>query len=982
MDMPATGRSTEHSIREKLGIPDWADKILVVAESTHWDPDWLLTSNEYYRYLVRRALEQAVSELQADERRVFDVECIFFLRMFWERGARRREVIRDLVNTGRMRLTGSGVTTPDTLLPNDEALIRDLLTGLDWLRSNGMTQQPGTLYLPDSFGHSPALPSLLASSGIGGVAFSRIDGAYFLGIEYAPPSHYPRPGSSAKALTDAGALDFRWIDAAGSEVIAHWNAFTYGHGDMIAGHGIDRAFGLYLGIPDRSDANVRRHIERYVRQLEPLSPTPYMLLALGIDFSFPLKGLVALLDRYNENHGRVSGIYAVNAGLDDYIELVRCHSESLPVIEMDPNPLFTGFYSSRLPLKRTHRRAADALAAGDAAAVLSGDAGLAGRIAARNGKAWEIVAAGNHHDFITGTSTDRVYAAEQRPWLAYAEAVARESLRELAALSTAPATSSARAATGSTPATPSTPAGPVTPAVPTTPTAPSTPAVPAYHHDGDVLTVETPVLRVRFDLAHGGTAEVARAPNGKALLDGGSFQLTSWRDSGGMWRMGNEFAGGRLQAHASTGELPARVSVREERGGLEVELMADLASRPAVLSVWIAPDEPLLVVRTEHLPGPGTTTTLDMRIPGGDPPNGSGTVAGLAKDGSQSRIETSPVPGRTPQTEASHRGRRSGPRYRPPLPAAGGSQWQIVMAQPGGIVVRPHERHYSPTFWPLTSWACVTRADLRDDETCETATTPATHEALARAVTSVRRAAACAAHEAGGAALPRPRTVVASHSPTGLALDNNGALMLVAGRNPGQERAFELLPFLGFPVHGHERERSVLECAIYLPAASGDAAAPSGTTVTGGAGVPGDAAGRERSTGTKGASSAGLADSAGSAVVAGTALARRLRAHVTPSVAAAWESASRSVEIEPALLSLMAAKPASDGRGAILRFEPSAGEYPLRRHVAIRCPNLDYTQAFLCDAMERDLGALPVSDGHIRLDPSTAPGPIITLRLA
>lgn len=38
----------EREIREKLEFFSSAAKVLVFAESSYWDPDWLLTSDEYY----------------------------------------------------------------------------------------------------------------------------------------------------------------------------------------------------------------------------------------------------------------------------------------------------------------------------------------------------------------------------------------------------------------------------------------------------------------------------------------------------------------------------------------------------------------------------------------------------------------------------------------------------------------------------------------------------------------------------------------------------------------------------------------------------------------------------------------------------------------------------------------------------------------------------------------------------------------------
>jgi hypothetical protein len=50
-----------------------------------------------------------------------------------------------LVNSRRLRLASNGITTADTLLPKTEAILRDFLLGQEWLRSNGMLQEPALL---------------------------------------------------------------------------------------------------------------------------------------------------------------------------------------------------------------------------------------------------------------------------------------------------------------------------------------------------------------------------------------------------------------------------------------------------------------------------------------------------------------------------------------------------------------------------------------------------------------------------------------------------------------------------------------------------------------------------------------------------------------------------------------------------------------------------------------------------------------------
>ena len=97
-------------------------------------------------------------------------------------------------------------------------------------------------YFPDSFGHSPALPSLLRAAGFSLAAVTHIDGMLH-------PSSYhelvcrrfPRPGSSAALLLkEERCLDFIWRGPDGAEVLCHWNRHGYNQGDILAHRGLGR----------------------------------------------------------------------------------------------------------------------------------------------------------------------------------------------------------------------------------------------------------------------------------------------------------------------------------------------------------------------------------------------------------------------------------------------------------------------------------------------------------------------------------------------------------------------------------------------------------------------------------------------------------------------------------------------------------------------------------------------------------------------
>ncbi len=669
-DRPSTD---ETAVRTRLGIPDSAHEVVVVAESTHWDPDWLLRSEQYHRRMVRPTLDRVLDLLEAEPRRVFSIECVFFVDLWWRDRPEQRARFRRLVEQGRIHFSGTGITTPDTLLPDDELILRDLRAGRQWLVERGMQPTTRSLYLPDSFGHSPGLPGLLHAAGLERAVVCRIDGMRFPGADLEAAARFPRPESSAAALLDAGTADFIWRGPDGNEVLAHWVAFSYGHGDLLASGGISRTMGLPLAWADRRAATVDRRADRYLTQLRSVARTPYRLLAVGTDFAPPIPHLVDILDRWNDrNHGR-TGTWMVNATIDDYLDLVTPHRALLPTIEFDPNPYWMGFTSSRPSIKARSRELGRRLLAQEAATLLRdqgpshpqsdrtdpvaegahpadtlGATPLGARLAGEAPDPWWVALTANHHDFITGTSPDRVALREQEVWLT--DALARTPW----------------------PGAPPVPTGtsaPVSAATPTPAPAPATTLTATRH--GRLLTVRAPWGTCTFDPACGGALTSVVDASGLELLAGPSLVLSSYLDSGGLWRLGNEFPGGQwtrldttarhhatVEVEVSPDATQATVIVRGRCDGLAVELRHDLRA-----------DDPIITTST-RVPGRRRRTVTLAVHPQGHPTG-------------------------------------------------------VTMHQPGGVVARPLQRWYEPTFWPLHSFAATDVGSL----TCAVATPSALHVA-------------------------------------------------------------------------------------------------------------------------------------------------------------------------------------------------------------------------------------------------------------
>ena len=611
----------EHHIRQRLGIPDHVEKILIFGESSHWDPNWLYTAEEYFTRFVRNNLDQALLALQQEPRRIYSIECMFFLRMYWEACPEHHDTIRTLVNTGRLRLTSSGVTTADTVIPSTEAILRDLLLGQEWLRTNGMTPEPALAYFTDSFGCTSALPAILNAAGFHYTALTRIDGMYFMGCDLEPAKNFPRPKSSAEQLmTNEKSLDFVWRDPSGAEVLCHWNAFTYGQGDMLAYTGISRVYLAKFAITNRSDRHVARRIDQFVAQLAPLTRTPYLFCPIGFDFVEPIPQLVELLDRYNRNHSARTGVWVVNAGLDDYLQLVDCYRDQLPVLELDPNPYWTGFYTARPTLKQRSRQLVDDLVRTEMLAQLPANREMAQSVANNLATPSWMAATANHHDFITGTSPDDVVDREQLPWL-------DQSIATVARINAQ-----------------------LTPAPITTPAPVTTSSSIVWQSLAGTVQVQTAHYQLTVSESAGATVtQLVARHSGAVLLYEDSNDLVSYRDSGGLWRMGLEFVGGTWQEATRASANPATVTVQEHETGVELVSHVIINGSPIERRVWLSADSPLIHCRVT-----------------GIAPVGHSVVVRLA-----TRLHTT----------------------------------TITMDTAGGLVHRPSTRVYNPTFWPLYQFA-------------------------------------------------------------------------------------------------------------------------------------------------------------------------------------------------------------------------------------------------------------------------------------
>ncbi|MCC6644610.1 MAG: hypothetical protein IT374_03435 [Polyangiaceae bacterium] len=680
---------TERDVRGAFGIPAEADRVLILSQSSHLDIDWKKAFEQYYRDHVEQVFLDAEAILDRDPRAYYSVAEMAYLAEHVAAhgdGAWPRHL-----GSGHARVVGGGMTTPDTLLPTDEALLRDYLLGTEFAERLGA--RPHAAWLPDSFGHSPTVPDLLSSAGFTSVGFGRADGArrsYEVIVGKLDPV-LPGATTTASVLRDLGTADFVWRGPGGGEVLAHYMPVReYCQGDTIDLAGIALG-GTRIGVDHDDDpAFVRGQLDEYITQLTPYQRTPYMFVPVGCDFQPPRPNLTQYAQWWNDAEYARTGVWVTTATFEDYMRLVAFHRDALPVMERDITPVWTGFYASRPRVKRAARELVDSLVGVEPFLALLEPRSV--ELAA----AWRPAVLANHHDWITGTSKDAVVTDEQLPQLTAARAATDQTQQRVkAGLAAAVDTTGAAGgevvvvvnpgplARSEVVEVPLAITGPVRAragelVVPAQPVAPDrvafvAEAVPALGWrtfsiepaaapgasvtlDASTAHLSTGRLEARWSGDSTGWALSSLAVDGAELLADASLVWVTYHDTGGLYRIGSE------RVDCADAEFVELQRTRFEK-----------------LSIVEAGPARVTLRGTAKLDG--RPMTVDM-------------IAAAGGASLELRVTGSAATDRTIMLRVQ--------------PSAADDA--LTMGVAAGVVTRPLAHHYEPSLWPAVTW--VARGEL------------------------------------------------------------------------------------------------------------------------------------------------------------------------------------------------------------------------------------------------------------------------------
>ncbi len=281
--------------------------VIYVVPHTHYDAVWVFTKEDYFYINIDFILKKVIEIMEKHPEYKFLIEQTFLLEEIENRYPELFEKIRKYVKEGRIEIADGEYLMPDTMLPQEETLVREILVGKWYLRKK-FGFEAVVMWQADGFGLNAQLPQIYTKSGYRYVAFRR-------GYSERSPS------------------EFLWEGLDGTRIIAH--SFPLGY----------RA-GLYIS-----------GFEDSYRVLKECAFGNHILMPSGSGSTPPQEEVIDAVERWNRTHESSEMKIATPV---EFFREVEKYADKLPVRKCEMycgkySPVFPDTSSSRIWIKMNQR---------------------------------------------------------------------------------------------------------------------------------------------------------------------------------------------------------------------------------------------------------------------------------------------------------------------------------------------------------------------------------------------------------------------------------------------------------------------------------------------------------------------------------------------------------------------------------------------------------------------------------------------------
>lgn len=333
--------------------------VIYLVPHTHYDAIWVFNREDYFYINIDLILKKVISLLETTEDYKFLIEQTYLLEEVERRYPELFQKISRYIKAKRIEVAGGEYLMADTMLPQEETLIRNIMTGRRFVKERfGIDVR--VMWQADSFGLNGQLPQIYRKSGYKYVAFRR--------------------GSPEKKPSE-----FIWQGLDGTRCLAHFMPLGY-----------------------RAGLDLEKLVESY-RELKRDAATSHILMPSGSGVTMPQENTMAAVRGWNEKHTTRLKI----ATPTEFFEAVSRHTAELPIREGEMysgrfSEIFPDVASTRIWLKQALRKYESKLLIFERFATIADYFQKTNHVE-QLGNCWKKVLFLSFHDVVPGTGMDEVY---------------------------------------------------------------------------------------------------------------------------------------------------------------------------------------------------------------------------------------------------------------------------------------------------------------------------------------------------------------------------------------------------------------------------------------------------------------------------------------------------------------------------------------------------------------------------------------------
>lgn len=347
------------------------DKVLYCVGYAHLDTQWRWDFTTTIDKYILDTLDQNFERFEQFPGYVFNFTGSVRYEMMKEYYPQKYARLKEYIAAGRWFVSGSSVDEGDVNVPSAEAIIRQVLLGNDYFRTE-FNRESVDFMLPDCFGFPASLPSIWAHCGLKGFSTQKLTWGSAVGIPFKIGVWEGPDGNSIVAALDPGPyvgaiegrvdLNQEWIER------VHENGRKYG---VWADY-------HYYGVGDQGGAPHAEDIRNYLASMDqPDSAIKVALVSSDQMYKDITNEQKARLPRYKGDL------------------LLTEHS--------------AGTLTSQAYMKRWNRKNENLADAAERAAVAADWLGGAEYPKEKLNRSWVRLLANQMHDILPGTSIPRAY---------------------------------------------------------------------------------------------------------------------------------------------------------------------------------------------------------------------------------------------------------------------------------------------------------------------------------------------------------------------------------------------------------------------------------------------------------------------------------------------------------------------------------------------------------------------------------------------